>query len=107
MTMSSSPNTGTAQITADALRDFAGQILMAAGTPPDAAARVADALVESNLVGHDSHGVLRLPQYVKAIQAGTLNPAGELKVVREGLATALIDCGRNFGQVAAERGMAL
>ncbi|MEP7356017.1 MAG: Ldh family oxidoreductase [Anaerolineales bacterium] len=97
----------TALISAEALREFGAQILMGAGTPGPAAARVAAALVESNLVGHDSHGVLRLPQYVKAIQAGTLNPAGELKVVRESLATALIDCGRTFGQVAAERGMAL
>src|SRR5258707_12854283 len=87
--------------------DFSERLLAGAGTPAPAARRVAQALVESNLVGHDSHGVLRLPQYVKAIQAGTLNPAGELKVVRESLATALIDCGRNFGQVAAERGMAL
>jgi LDH2 family malate/lactate/ureidoglycolate dehydrogenase len=94
-------------ISADSLRDFAAGILAAAGTPAEAAARVADSLVESNLVGHDSHGVQRLPQYVKAIQAGTLDPAGELKVVRENLATALIDCGCTFGQVAAERGMAL
>jgi LDH2 family malate/lactate/ureidoglycolate dehydrogenase len=105
--MNSSPEPGTVLITADALREFAGQILMAADAPRATAARVADALVESNLVGHDSHGVLRLSPYVKAIQGGTLNPAGELKVVRESLATALIDCGRNFGQVAAERGMAL
>src|SRR5258706_13804919 len=85
--MNTSQKPGTATITADLLRDFAGQILMAAGAPTDAAARVANALVESNLVGHDSHGVLRLPQYVKAIQAGTLNPAGVRKVCGEGLAT--------------------
>jgi LDH2 family malate/lactate/ureidoglycolate dehydrogenase len=105
--MNASQIPGTALTSADDLRDFAARILVAASTPAATAARVADALVESNLVGHDSHGVLRLPQYVKAIQAGTLNPAGELKIVREGLATALIDCGRNFGQLAAERGMAL
>src|SRR5688572_8979635 len=98
--MNASQIPGTALTTADDLRDFAARILVAASTPAATAARVADALVESNLVGHDSHGVLRLPQYVKAIQAGTLNPAGELKIVREGLATALIDCGRNFGQLA-------
>ena len=92
---------------ADALREFAARMLAAAGTPETPAARVADALVESNLVGHDSHGVLRLEQYVRAIRAGTLDPAGALKVVRESPATALIDCGRTFGQVAAERGMAL
>jgi uncharacterized oxidoreductase len=49
--------------------------------------------------------VLRLPQYVQAIQAGTLHPAGELAIVRDRPATALVDCGWTFGQVAAQRGM--
>ena len=92
-------------IPASELTDFSTRVLLAAGTPVPAAERVAQALVESNLVGHDSHGVLRLPQYVQAIQAGQLNPAGELTVVRDRPATALVDCGWTFGQVAAQRGM--
>jgi LDH2 family malate/lactate/ureidoglycolate dehydrogenase len=92
-------------IPAPDLTDFSTRVLVAAGTPATAAQRVAQALVESNLVGHDSHGVLRLPQYVQAIQAGTLRPAGELRVVRDRPATALVDCGWTFGQVAALRGM--
>ena len=87
------------------LKALAERILLAAGTPANNAQRVAQALVESNLVGHDSHGVLRLPQYVQGIQAGTLQPAGELSVVRDRPATALVDCGWTFGQVAALRGM--
>ncbi len=94
-------------ITADVLTDFAQRVLAAASAPPPVAARVAQALVESNLVGHDSHGVLRLPQYVQAIQAGTLKPAGALTVVRESPATALVDCGWTFGQVAVQHGMQL
>ena len=94
-------------ITAAVLADFSERVLVAAGAPHPAAQRVAEALVESNLVGHDSHGVLRLPQYVHAIQAGTLNPAGTLTVVRESPATALLDCGWTFGQVAVQHGMQL
>jgi LDH2 family malate/lactate/ureidoglycolate dehydrogenase len=97
----------TITLTAPELTAFAQRLLIAAGTPPGPAERVAQALVESNLVGHDSHGVLRLPQYVEAIEAGLLNPAGEVSVVRERPATALLDGGWTFGQVAAQRGMQL
>lgn len=87
------------------LEDFAVSILSAAGCPPQVAHRVAQALVESNLVGHDSHGVMRLPFYLKSLRSGTLNPNGELTIVHETAGTTLLDCGWNFGQVAAARGM--
>ena len=92
-------------VPASDLTAFSVRLLAAAGTPAAVAQRVAQALVESNLVGHDSHGVLRLPQYVEAIRGGTLHPAGELTVLRDRPATALVDCGWTFGQVAAQRGM--
>ncbi len=94
-------------IPAPALTDYSERLLAAAGTPAASARQVAQALVESNLVGHDSHGVLRLPQYLQAIQAGTLNPAGALTVVRETPATALVDCGWTFGHLACPRAMQL
>ena len=37
---------------------------------------VAEHLVAANLAGHDSHGVIRVPQYVDAIDAGNLKPGG-------------------------------
>lgn len=80
-------------------------ILNAAGCPQAVSSRVTDALVESNLVGHDSHGVMRVPFYVDAIRAGTLKPDGRIEIVSETPATTLLDCGWNFGQVAAARGM--
>ena len=92
-------------ISADKLREYVVAIFAAAGSPEPVAHRVADSLVESNLVGHDSHGVIRIPWYIESIQAGTLNPHGAIEIVRETTATALLDCGRNFGQVAASQGM--
>jgi LDH2 family malate/lactate/ureidoglycolate dehydrogenase len=72
----------------------------AAGTPPAAAARVAASLVGANLAGHDSHGVIRIPQYVAAIRAGELLPAAQPRVVRDTLSGLLVDGGWTFGQVA-------
>jgi uncharacterized oxidoreductase len=64
---------------------------------------VAESLVEANLTGHDSHGVIRVPYYVQAVQAGRIQPHGKVHVVRETATTAVLDCGHNFGQVGAER----
>lgn len=94
-------------IPAQALRQLVFEIFHAAGAPPAVAQRIADSLVESNLVGHDSHGVLRVPEYVERIRAGTLQLHGEVQIVYETPATALIDCQWNLGQVAVSQGVAI
>ncbi len=58
-------------------------------------------------MGHDSHGVIRVPAYVDAIRAGTLAAAGPIRVVMDFGATLRIDCGQTFGQVAVAEGMAM
>jgi len=92
-------------ISAPDLQDRVFEVFIAAGCPEEVSRRVAHSLVESNLVGHDSHGVIRVPAYVEAIRTGNLDPKGEIRVVRESASTALLDCGFNFGQVAATQGM--
>ena len=73
---------------------------MAAGTPEGNATRVATSLVKANLVGHDSHGVIRVPQYVAAIREGRIDPAATPVVERETACTALVDGNWGWGQVA-------
>jgi LDH2 family malate/lactate/ureidoglycolate dehydrogenase len=80
------------------------EIFRAARAPEAVAQRIADSLVESNLVGHDSHGVLRVPEYMERIQAGTLKLDGQIRVIHEAASTAAIDCGWNLGQVALPQG---
>lgn len=94
-------------ITAPELRNCIFDIFCAADCPEAISRRVAESLVESNLTGHDSHGVIRVPWYVKSVQTGRVNPHGEIRAVRETASTALLDCGCNFGQVAAAQGMEL
>jgi uncharacterized oxidoreductase len=90
-----------------ALEQFAVRILDAAGSPQDESAVVAETLVRANLAGHDSHGVLRLPQYVTAIREGKLKPGAPLRVVREARAMAVVDGQGGWGPVAARKAMAL
>jgi LDH2 family malate/lactate/ureidoglycolate dehydrogenase len=87
------------------LRQQVYETFRTAQAPEAVAWRIADSLVESNLVGHDSHGVLRVPEYMKRIQAGTLKLDGQIQVIHETASTAAIDCGWNLGQVALPQGV--
>jgi uncharacterized oxidoreductase len=82
-----------------ALEQLAAQLLQRAGAPPQLAAIVADHLIEANLTGHDSHGVLRVLQYVEGIDNGLITPAAEMTVVNRFAAGAVVDGGGGFGQV--------
>ncbi|MBC6463578.1 Ldh family oxidoreductase [Actinomadura sp. HBU206391] len=68
------PSSGARRVSADTLAGIARSILEAADTPGTTAEAVAASLVESNLVGHDSHGVRRLTPYLDAIDAGDVRP---------------------------------
>lgn len=57
------------------LEQFTSAIFQAANTPINHADIVASSLVQANLAGHDSHGVIRAMQYLDYIEAGTLDPA--------------------------------
>ena len=66
---------------------------------------MAKLLIRANLRGHDSHGVIRVPQYVASWKKGEADPKAEPVVVQDGPATALVDGKRGFGQIVARRGM--
>ena len=77
--------------------------LGAAGAPSSTAARVATSLVESDLRGYVSHGVMRLPGYVADVRSGAIDPGAEPSVVPGGRgATLVVDGNDAFGQLTAE-----
>jgi uncharacterized oxidoreductase len=85
------------------LTDFATRLLEAVGVPRDDAAVVATSLVGANLRGHNSHGVLRIPQYVDFLERGEYQIGVPLVVEREGPAVVVCDGGWGLGQVQAHR----
>jgi uncharacterized oxidoreductase len=91
------------RLTADALSSFVERIFVASGVPDDEARTVTANLVGANLRGHDSHGVLRVTQYVEFVRQGKYRPGAPLKVEREGPAVVVCDGGWGFGQVQAHR----
>jgi uncharacterized oxidoreductase len=91
------------QIAADRLRELAATILAAAGSSADEARKVAARLVDANLTGHDSHGVIRVPQYVGQVQDGTIVPNQTAEVVRETEAVTVLDGHFGYGQIVGEQ----
>ncbi len=88
------------------LREAAARLLEAAGAAGADAALVAEHLVDANLAGHDSHGVGMLPQYVRAIRAGVLDPRAHALVEDRGGAVLAVDGRHGFGQVVAREATA-
>ena len=87
----------------DALRSFIARVLQAVGMDADAATTVAQLMAEADLRGADTHGVFRLPAYVKRIRAGGMNLAPQIRVVQERAATALIDGDNAIGHLVMKR----
>ena len=85
-------------LTRDALQDFAVALLSAGGATDEEAQVVGRSLVEANLRGHDSHGVMRIPFYVKVVQEGRLHSGAKLKVLQETPNALVCDGGWGFGQ---------
>src|ERR1700733_13053218 len=64
----------TVQIPPGALTDFCAEIFARCGCSYKEVRRVSASLVDANLTGHDSHGVIRVPRYVDWVRAGQLIP---------------------------------
>jgi len=92
---------------AETLRKISEEIFTAYGAPTEEAKLVSEFLIKANLCGHDSHGVIRIVQYVKAIEDGILKPSVKIDVIRETRSSALLKGNWGFGQVIAKRAMEL
>ncbi len=85
-------------IHAEPLRHLVGDTFTAAGCPADEGERIGRYLVEANLTGHDSHGVVRVPRYLVWMKAGTLKPGQEVTIITDTEAMAVVDGNSGFGQ---------
>ena len=88
---------------AEALRKLGLDLFAKVGVPADDAALVADHMVDSGLRGHESHSVLRYPQYVDAVRNGLVKPGAQMEVVKETPRMAQVSGNWNFGPVTATR----
>lgn len=90
-------------VSATELRAVTAEVLAAAGADSEAALHVAHSLVMSNVLGHDSHGVRRIPQYLGEVRAGRIDPRATPKTERTRPGALLVHGRWAFGQLAAAR----
>ena len=88
-------------IGADQLREFVRDIFIAAGCAQEEGERLGKSLVSANLAGHDSHGVVRVPRYLKWKQDGDFVANQTVEIVRETPVLAVVDGKFGFGQTTA------
>ena len=91
------------RVPADRLAAFIVRAFTAAGLPADDAQTLADLMVEADLRGSDTHGVIRLPLYVRRIRAGGVNPKPDIHIVSDRPAAALIDGDNGMGHLVMRR----
>lgn len=84
---------------------FAQAVYEHAGLPPDDAHLVADTLVQADLWGHQSHGVLRLDWYRARVKAGVMQAVTQPELVVDAGAVAVIDGHDGVGQVLTAHAM--
>ncbi|HEX4411011.1 MAG TPA: Ldh family oxidoreductase [Xanthobacteraceae bacterium] len=85
------------------LADFVAQAFVAAGVPAEDARTLASLMVEADLRGSDTHGVIRLPLYVRRIRAGGVNTKPNIRVISDRPSTALLDGDNGMGHLVMKR----
>src|SRR4249920_157358 len=87
------------RVQAAALTAFIKRAFDAAGLPASDADILAGLMVEADLRGSDTHGVIRLPLYLRRLKAGGVNPRPKIRIVQEKPATALVDGDNGMGHL--------
>ena len=92
----------TIQVEADVLSKFVAALFCACGAPAGVANKVAQSLVDSELSGQSSHGVMLVDMYVDRLLNGSVAPAAEPKIVLDLHAVAVLDANNGFGQIVGD-----
>src|SRR5215469_6817849 len=95
--------TAEARVPAARLADFAARAFVAAGLPKADAQAVAALMVEADLRGSDTHGVIRLPLYVRRLRGGGINAKPNIRLVSDRASVALIDGDNGMGHLVMRR----
>lgn len=91
------------RVIARAISSFIADALVAGGLSSGDAVTVAGLMAEADLTGGDGHGVFRLPQYVRRLQAGGFNRRPNITVTKSAPATALVDGDNGMGHLVMNR----
>jgi L-2-hydroxycarboxylate dehydrogenase (NAD+) len=89
--------------TRDQIETFMTRCFAATSMPDADAATVANLMSEGDMLGKDSHGIFRLPGYIRRLKSGGFNPTPDIKIEKERTAMALIDGDNGMGHLVVHR----
>ena len=89
--------------TAEELTTICHNVFEKLNIPAAEAEVVTRSMVDANRVGHDSHGVIHLPKYVRELEAGLIQPGASIETRHESASIAVLDGNWGFGPVIATR----
>lgn len=89
----------------DYLQNFIKEVFVKIGCPQAEAELASEVLISADLRGIDSHGLARLPGYVRLYDNGRLNSKPNITIVHETPSTAVVDGDRGLGLIVAPRAM--
>lgn len=87
------------------LQSFCSDVFTKAGVDKEKADIVAESLIQADLRGVDSHGVVRTAIYLERIEKDMINPSNEVEIEAESEATVLINGRNNFGSVVGSKAL--
>jgi uncharacterized oxidoreductase len=94
-------------IAAAPLQTLVVSIFQHAGSEAAEAETVAQHLIDANLVGHDSHGVIRVAPYLKLLQQGGVHANRQARIMNDAGALITVDGQGGYGQVIARQAVEL
>lgn len=94
-------------IPADRLGSFVADLLAAVGVSRSAAAEVAAGLVDADLEGLNSHGVMLVDMYIERLRQGSVSTREGASIVSERDGAVVLDAGDALGQLTGRQAMAI
>src|ERR1700751_2455963 len=89
------------------LIDFVADVFAHSESSPEEAKRIATYLTTANLTGHDSHGVIRVPVYIRWKKMGSVVPDQTVEVIVDTPSLAVVDGKFGYGQTVTPQAVRL
>jgi LDH2 family malate/lactate/ureidoglycolate dehydrogenase len=98
---------GPLSVSAEQLGDFVARLFCAVGLPGAAASTVAAGLVDADLQGLHSHGVMLVDMYIERLRKGSVSASVAAAVVSERHGAVVLDAGHALGQLTGMQAMSI
>lgn len=105
--MSTQDDTAADGVAASELTGFVARLFARAGLSDKAAFEVASGLVEADLEGLSSHGVMLTDMYIERLRGGSVSRSEDATVISERAGAVVLDAGHALGHLSGRQAMTI